>query len=130
VAGVVPDTSVLLEYFERRPIEMLEEAFDDGTLTVPPLVVAEVISGDLTPAQRIAFGELLQDAPLHVTSLRHWMDVGHLRRQLRRKGVTVTLPDAHVAQCALELDALLLTRDAIFTQIAQHTSLRVTSAKA
>lgn len=65
---------------------------------------------------------------VHKTPLGHWIDVGLLRRDLRRKGITVTLPDAHVAQCALDLDAVLLTRDAIFTDIARHTALRVTSA--
>lgn len=124
----VADTSVLLEYFEQRPLLLLDEALNDGALVLPPLAVAEVSSGDLTPQQRVAFGELLQDAPLHGTSLTHWMEVGELRRQLRRKGLTVTLPDAHVAQCALDLDALLLTRDAIFTEIARHTTLRLTSA--
>jgi len=128
VAGVVTDSSVLVDYFERRRIELLEAAFEDESLVLPPLVVAEVISGDLTPAQRIAFGELLQDAPLHLTPLRHWLDVGELRRKLRRRGVNVTLPDAHIAQCALDLDAVLLTRDAIFAQIAHHTALRLISA--
>jgi len=99
-------------------------------LVLPPLAVAEVFSGDMLPDERFALGELLQDAPLHVTTLGHWLDVGKLRRTLRRKGVNVSLPDAHIAQCAIELDALLLTRDAVFTQIAQHTALRVTSAAA
>jgi predicted nucleic acid-binding protein len=119
---------VLLEYFERRPVWALVQALDAGTLVLPPLVVSEIVSGDMTLEQRIAFGELLQDAPLHATPLRHWLDVGTLRRELRRQGVNVTLPDAHVAQCALELDALLLTRDAIFGQIALHTRLRLTSS--
>lgn len=125
---IVTDTSVLLDYFERYWVRLLEKAFDAGTLVLPPLVVSEVISGDLTLEQRWALAELLQDAPVHETSLAHWIAVGELRHQLRRKGLTVTLPDAHVAQCALDLDALLLTRDAIFTEIARHTELRVTSA--
>ena len=125
---LVVDTSVLLEYFERRPIRLLERAFDDGTLGIPPLVVAEVTSGDLTLDQRILLAELLQEAPIHETTLAHWINVGELRRKLRRRGLKVSLPDAHVAQCAIELDALLLTRDAVFTQIALHTPLRVTSA--
>jgi len=119
---------VLLDYLAERRIEFLDDAVDSETLVLPPLVVAEVISGDMTPEQRTTFGEMLQDAPLHITLLSHWLDVGKLRRELRRKGVNVNLPDAHVAQCALDLDAVLLTRDAVFEKIARHTALRVTSA--
>lgn len=44
---------------------------------------------------------------------------------LRSRGINVTIPDAHVAQCALDLDATLLARDDIFALIARHTSLRL-----
>jgi len=111
-----------------QPDELLRNALHNETVVLPPLVVAEMVSGATTLEQRSAVGEIVQEALLYETSLGHWIDVGILRRELRRKGVTVTLPDAHVAQCALELDAVLLTRDAIFAQIAQHTALRVTSA--
>lgn len=94
-------------------------------MVLAPLVIAELLSGDLTPPLRDLVSGLLQDYPLHATPLQHWMSVGTLRRTLRARGLTVTLPDAHVAQCALDLDALLLTRDEIFAQIARHTSLRL-----
>lgn len=128
MAGIVVDTSVLLDYFEGDPLQLLKDAAVHGGLFLPPLVIAEVVSGDMHPDQRFALGELLQEAPMHITSLAHWLDVGKLRRELRRRGVNVNLPDAHVAQCALDLDAVLLTRDDIFPLIAHHTPLRVTSA--
>lgn len=128
MAEIVIDTSAWIDYFEGRTAERLQDALDERHVVLPPLVVAEVISGASTVEQRNAIGEFLQGAPVYETSLGHWIDVGLLRRDLRRKGITVTLPDAHVAQCALDLDAVLLTRDAIFTDIARHTALRVTSA--
>jgi len=39
--------------------------------------------------------------------------------------VTVTTPDAHVAQCALDLDAVLWTEDSVFALLARHTRLRL-----
>jgi predicted nucleic acid-binding protein len=92
---------------------------------MPPLVVAEVLSGDLDSFARAAFGELLQDYPLHATPLGHWIAVGELRRTLRRRGINITIPDAHVAQCALDLDAVLLSGDQIFAHVAAHTRLRL-----
>ncbi|MEO8379895.1 MAG: PIN domain nuclease, partial [Acidobacteriota bacterium] len=57
--------------------------------------------------------------------LEHWIRVGDLRRLLARNGINATIPDAHVAQCALDRDAVLLTRDKVFAAIAKQTPLRL-----
>jgi len=67
----------------------------------------------------------LQDFPLHETPLAHWIRVGELRRRLRHKGLAVSTPDAHVAQCALDRGALLLSGDAVFARIARLCPLRL-----
>ena len=123
MAGLVIDTSVWIDVLNGRGPARVEQAVADGVVIVPPIVVAELLSGVEAPLQ--AVGELLQDAPMHEASLDHWIRVGELRRTLARHGVTVTIPDAHIAQCALDRDAVLLTRDAIFKQIAQHVPLRL-----
>lgn len=124
MAGVVVDTSVWIDFFAGNAAEELEEVLSTGAVIIPPIVVAELISG-ANARERGAIGELLQDAPLHETPLDHWIRVGDLRRELGRKGVAVTIPDAHVAQCALDRDAVLLSRDAAFVSIARHTALRL-----
>ena len=123
--GVVVDTSVWIAFFAGERADQLRDALEHGVAVLPPLVVAELVNGARTPADRAAIGELLQEAPLHETPLEHWIAVGDLRRALARRGVNVTVPDAHVAQCALDRDALLLTRDRVFATIAGHTPLRV-----
>lgn len=125
MAGVIVDTSVWIDFLAGTEIEHLEEALASGAAIIPPLVIAELISGASAPTQRAAIGELLQDAPVHDTPLDHWIRVGDLRRVLARKGINVTIPDAHVAQCALDRDAVLLTRDKVFGEIAKRTRLRV-----
>jgi predicted nucleic acid-binding protein len=124
VAGVVVDTSVWIDFFAGGEAEQLEEALLSGSAVMPPIVVAELVSG-ATAQQRGMIGELLQDAPVHETPLEHWIRVGDLRGKLAGKGVAVTIPDAHVAQCAIDRDAILLTRDAVFSRIAQYTPLRL-----
>lgn len=96
-------------------------------MVLPPLVVAELISGARRPRDRSAIGELLQDLGVHPTPLEHWIRVGDLRRKLRQRGINASTPDAHVAQCALDRDAVLLTLDKIFGRIARVTDLRVAS---
>ena len=123
---VIVDSSVWIAYLNGEPLRDVERALAANALFLPGMVVAEVLSGDLTIDQRRTFGELLQDYPVLRTTLAHWISLGELRRTLRRRGINVTLPDAHVAQCALDRGALLLTRDDIFSLIATHTALRVT----
>jgi len=123
--AVIVDTSVLIDLLGGTRYLILDRALAEGTLVLPPLVIAEVLSGETTPSEREILGDLLQDYSLHATPLAHWFDLGALRRTLRTKGLNVTLPDAHVAQCALDLDATLLTRDDIFLHIARHTPLRL-----
>ncbi len=121
---VIVDSSVLIDHLGGKVMPALERA-TTGEMVLSPLVIAEVLSGDLTPSQREIVGILLQDYPLYTPPLAHWLAVGDLRRMLRFQGINATLPDAHVAQCALDLDATLLTRDDIFLRIAEHTPLRL-----
>jgi len=116
---------MLIAYLRGEVVPLIDTASKEGTIVVPPIVVAELITGAGTPAEHVAIGELLQESPLHPTPLSHWIAVGELRRTLRRAGLAVTIPDAHVAQCALDRDAVLLTRDAIFKRMARHIPLRL-----
>jgi tRNA(fMet)-specific endonuclease VapC len=125
VSAVVVDTSVWIELFAGRPVPALEEALRQGLVVLPPLVVAELVSGARRPRDRASIQGLVEELPLHETPLDHWIRVGDLRRRLASRGISVSTPDAHVAQCALERGALLLSRDAIFVRIAEASELRV-----
>lgn len=125
MAGVVADTSAFIAYLGGAESGALQRAIDEETLFMSPVVVSELVTGAQTAADRTAIGELMQDTPLHPTPLAHWIAVGDLRRMLRAKGLEVSTPDAHIAQCALDRDALLVTRDAIFRRIARHCPLRL-----
>jgi tRNA(fMet)-specific endonuclease VapC len=125
VSGLVADTSVWIDFFAGRPAPGLEEGLAQGAVTLPPVVVAELVSGARRPKQRAAIADLVRDLAVHATPVEHWIRVGELRRRLAEKGVAVSTPDAHVAQCALDRNAVLLARDDVFTRIAKETSLRV-----
>jgi tRNA(fMet)-specific endonuclease VapC len=125
VSGVVVDTSVWIDFFAGAPTTSLDDALKNNSVVLSPLVVAELISGARRSRDRAAILHLAEKLPVHETPLDHWIRAGELRRQLRSKGVSVSTPDAHVAQCALDRDAILLSRDAVFGRIARHCSLRV-----
>jgi predicted nucleic acid-binding protein len=123
--GLVVDTSVWIDFFGGRSVPLLEDALALGSVVLPPLVVAELVSGVRRDADRAVLVDLLDDLPLHETPRDHWIRVGELRRALARKGLGVSTPDAHVAQCALDRDAPLLSRDRVFSRIARHAPLRL-----
>ena len=128
MSGVVVDTSVWIDFLAGLSTPSLEEALSNSLVVLPPLVVAELVSGARQQRERKAIKYLIEKLPLHETPLAHWIRVGELRQGLRSRGLSVSTPDAHVAQCALDRDAVLLSQDAVFARIARLTPLRVHSA--
>ena len=125
MSAVVADTSVWIEFLAGREAVGLEDALALGAVVLPPVVVVELVSGARQPRQREAIVDLVRDLAVHETPPDHWIRVGDLRRALASKGIAVSTPDAHVAQCALDLGAALLTRDRVFETIAATTPLRL-----
>ncbi len=123
--GLIVDTSVWIDFFGGESIPILEDALALGSVVLPPIVVAELVSGARKASDRAALVDLLDDLPIHETPRDHWVRVGELRRRLIEKGHAISTPDAHVAQCALDRDAPFLTRDRAFSRIARHTALRL-----
>lgn len=125
MSGVVADTSVWIDFLAGRAAPELEDALARAVVVLPPIVVAELVSGARRRRDREAIAGLVAEIPLHETPIDHWVRVGELRRRLGERGVSVSTPDAHVAQCALDRKAVLLSRDGIFSKIARFTELRV-----
>jgi predicted nucleic acid-binding protein len=125
VSGVVADTSTWIHFLAGNPAPRLDDALAHGAVVLPPIVVAELVSGAVRDRDRRAIARLLTEIPLHSTPFDHWLRVGELRRSLKSRGISISTPDAHVAQCALDRDALLLSRDRIFERIARLAGLRV-----
>jgi predicted nucleic acid-binding protein len=90
-----------------------------------PIVAAELLSAPLSSRHRNDLKSFLEDLPIHPTPFSHWVAVGELRAHLAKRGFTVSTPDAHVAQCALDTGGFLWTYDKIFALIAEKASLQI-----
>lgn len=123
--GVVVDTSVWIDFFAGAGPPALEDALARGGVVLPPIVIAELVSGARRPADRRAIAALVLELTIHDAPPEHWVRVGTLRRELRDRGLNVSTPDAHVAQCALDRKAPLLTKDHIFARIAELVPLEL-----
>lgn len=125
MSALVVDTSSWVSWFAGRGDSRIDEALREGRVFLPVIVAAELLSGTLNEEDRSALEDLLEDLPLCPLDLAHWFRVGSLRGTLRRAGVSLSTPDAHVAQCALDLDGELLTEDRVFAKVASRTGLRL-----
>ena len=123
MSALVVDTSSWISYFAGRGSPLIDDALAEGRVYLPVVVAAELLSGRLSARERKELEDLLSDLPLSGTEREHWFRVGKLRAALLPKGVTVSTPDAHVAQCALDLGGTLLTEDRVFRLIAAHAVL-------
>jgi predicted nucleic acid-binding protein len=123
--SVVVDTSIWVEYLRGNGYVELEALLDEGGVLLAPVVAAELMSPPLARRERASLRALLESLPMHPTPLAHWCAVGELRERLGRRGVAVSTPDAHVAQCALESNGSLWSRDAIFRRVAAASKLRL-----
>ena len=125
MSAVVVDSSAWIEFFRGREIPRLEEALAEGRVRIPPLVVAELVSGATTRGDARRVEDLARTLDLVPTPREHWIRAGALRRRLRAAGLSVSTQDAHVAQCALDMGGILLATDAVFRRIAGVARLRV-----
>ena len=125
MSALVVDTSSFVSYFAGRGSGLLDEALEEGRVVLSPVVAAELLSGTLRPREQARLEHFLSDLELCPAGIEHWFRVGRLRAELRRAGLSVSTPDAHVAQCALDCHGLLLTEDRIFGKIAGAGRLRL-----
>ncbi len=125
MSALVVDTSSWVSYLAGRGQKLVDEALAEGRVWLPAVVAAELLSGKLGKADRDDLEDLLSDLPLCGTDHGHWFRVGRLRASLLPKGLSVSTPDAHVAQCALDLGGTLLTEDRVFRLIASHVALKL-----
>ncbi len=125
MSALVVDTSSWISWLAGNGDTLIDEALGEGRLYLPAVVAAELLSGTLNEQDRTALEDLLRDLPLCSADVGHWFRVGRLRGSLRKAGVTLSTPDAHVAQCVLDLDGELLTEDRVFEKVAEVTGLQM-----
>jgi len=123
--SVVVDTSVWVEWLKGRPVDAVDQALDLGLVVLPPLVIAELVAGARRAGEREQLEAALADLPMCDCQRSHWTRVGALRARALAHGVSVSTPDAHIAQCALDLQATLLTRDTVFAELAKVCPLKL-----
>ena len=125
MSALVVDTSSWIAWLAGGGSSLVDEALEEGRLHLPVIVSAELLSGRLDDSERAELQDMLSDLPAVGTEPSHWFRVGELRATLRARGLSVSTPDAHVAQCAIDTGGVLLTEDRVFEKIAKAVPLRL-----
>ena len=125
MSALVVDTSSWIAWLAGGGSSLVDEALEEGRLHLPVVVAAELLSGRLSDSERAELQDMLSDLPAVGGDPEHWFRVGKLRAGLRAKGLSVSTPDAHVAQCAIDTGGVLLTEDRVFEKVARVVPLRL-----
>jgi tRNA(fMet)-specific endonuclease VapC len=127
VNAIVVDTSAWISYFKKLENEKISNALREGRVHLSPVVAAELLSAKLSSNDHRKMVDFLNNLSLHPCPLAHWIKVGEIRRELGKAGVHLSTPDAHIAQCALDLDAELISEDKIFNFVTKNFGLKLST---
>lgn len=122
---IAADTSTWVAYLQGLTgddTRMLDRALDDRQVLMPPAVLSELLSDPkLAPEAAAALVEL----PLIEIEDGYWQRAGELRARVLAKKRKARLGDALIAQCCLDREILLLTRDRDFRAFAETAGLDI-----
>lgn len=122
---LIVDTSVWIDFLNGKTIPELESALKEVRVFLSPIVLSEVLSGFTKNKDKKEIISFFKELRFFEANFDHWVKVGKLRNHLASKGLNTSIPDSHIAQCALDLEGYLLSKDNIFKKIAQLTPLKL-----
>lgn len=117
---VIADTSVWIPFFNRSDSHekaVLDLLIDADDVALVGVVLAEVLQGCRTTAERETLSEALSALPYFEVTSSTWIRTGDLSAQLLRKGVTLPLSDLLIAVLAIEHGCRVYSLDAHFKKI-------------
>ena len=117
MSALIVDTSSWVHYFKGGAYPEIDEGLKQGLIYLPVIVGAELTSGQISPVKRVALTDFLMELPLVDASLSHWLRVGELRQRAAEKGLNISTPDAHIAQCGIDLGGRIISEDRIFRKL-------------
>ncbi len=122
---IAVDTSTLISYLkgeEGSDVDELDTCLASKIVTLPPLVLTEIISDPNLPTKII--NNLLK-IPLIETIPGFWERAGLTRAKIISKSLKCRVADAIIAQSCIDHDIALITRDKDFRHFEKYTKLKI-----
>jgi len=122
---IATDTSSLVAFLAGEgaaDTRLIAHSLTADTLVLPPPVLAEIRSfRNFGPTEDSVIGL----APLIPLAEGFWLRAGDNRRLLLTKGFKAKLADALIAQCCIDANAPLITRDDDYRHFARWCGLEL-----
>ena len=121
---IATDTSSLVAYLSGESgedVTQLQTAIEADALLMPPPVLSELLSKpDVSQIEA-----LLANVPLMEIMDGFWDRAGRNRRVLRLQGLKAALADSLIAQCCIDADVPLITRDRDYRHFERWCGLKL-----
>ena len=120
---IAADTSTWVAYFEGdagKDAQLLDRALEGRQVLMVPVVLTELLSEPKPPS---GLGETLPEIPLVEIKTGYWQRAGTLRAKVFAKRRKARLGDALIAQCCIDQNVPLLTRDRDFRAFVEAAEL-------
>lgn len=130
---ILVDTSVWASFFNDSglpEVRYLDQvlAGEGGDLASMPLVLTEVLQGFRSDSGFRRARDMLRRLPMLILDLEGHIRAASMFRRLRKRGVTIRgAVDCLIAQACIEHGAWLLTLDRDFSQLGEHSNLKLLS---
>lgn len=122
---IAADTSTWIAFLagdSGEDVELLEKALGDRQAVMIPVVLTELFSDPKLPRE-IAVN--LLEMPSAELVPGYWERTGLLRARILRRGRRARVGDALIAQCCIDQDIPLITRDRDFKAFANAAGFRL-----
>jgi predicted nucleic acid-binding protein len=120
---IAADTSTWISFFEGQQGEdvlALAKALQARQVVMPPPVLTELLSDPELPA---SVAQTLLELPLTTLKDGFWHRAGRLRAKALARKRKARLGDALIAQCCMDADIGLITRDGDFKAFSESLEL-------
>jgi len=122
---IAADASSLIAFFEgevAKDTDAIAAAFDSLELALPPPALVELIGKSPESA---AYDEIADKATLLPLREGFWQRARTSRSLLLSMGLKARAVDSLIAQCCIDADAPLITRDTDFRHFARWCGLKL-----
>ena len=120
---IAADTSTWISFFQGDQgddVQLLAGALRDRQLVMPPPVLTELLSD---PELSSSVAQTLSEVPLIRLKEGCWRRAGRLRAKVLARKRKARLGDALIAQCCIDAEIMLITRDGDFEAFAETLKL-------
>ena len=120
---IAVDTSTWIGFLQGdlgEDTELLDRALQDRQVLMVPVVLTEILSDPRLPTE---VAETISELPLIDLEAGYWKRAGELRSKVLARRRKARLGDALIAQCCIDHEIPLLTRDRDIRSLAEAAGL-------